>query len=966
MDQLTIVGIGASAGGLQAFEEFFSALPVECGLAFVLVAHLAPDHVSLLPELIGKKSPMPVVQATDGVRVAPNHVYVIPPNKEMTIFNGTLQLLELSKPRGSNLPIDIFLRSLAQDQATRAIGIILSGTGTDGTLGIRAIKGEAGMVMAQDPESAKYDGMPKSAIASGLVDFVLSPGQMPEQLLNYVRHQHGKIGKTLLAGEQNIENELGKVFSLLRTATHHDFSVYKRNTIHRRIERRMHVQQIDHLADYVRYLQSSERETGILFKELLIGVTSFFRDPEAFELLKSTYLRELLKELPDDSEVIRAWVAGCSTGEEAYSVAMIIAECMAELGRHLPVQIFGTDLDEEAIKVARTGLYPEAIAADISPQRLHKFFTKINNQYRINKNIREMVVFAPQNITRDPPFTKLDLLCCRNLLIYFTPELQKKLLPIFHYSLKENGLLFLGPSETIGPATDLFARLDNKWKIFRRLETVRAGHTVLALPTSRPALVATPPSKAPPISPPFHDANTLKMVKAILAQSDVPACVVIDDASDITYIHGQTGRFLEPAEGEASINLLAMARPGLKTGLLSAIRKTATNRRDSQVKGLQVRNNGGYLTVNLMVKPLPDFKTGQPGMMLVFFEEDPAAKNKDSTKPSRAALRKKSDEVKDLEEELQFTRENLQTSIEALQTSNEELKSSNEELQSTNEELQSTNEELETSREELQSLNEESITVNTELQNRIDELVTANDDIKNLLESTEVATIFLDIRCNIKRFTAKATTIFPLTAADIGRPVNHFTSTLKDVDLQQSAAKVLADLDKQVVEVAATDGKIYRMVLRPYRTSNNMIDGIVVTLEDITEWRQLLDQAQRLAAIVKDSNDAITLQDTQGNIIAWNGGAEKLYGYAEAEALGMNIKELAPRERREEVKALRDNLKGDGANSFVTERLCKNGEVVKVWLTVTRLPDEKGRTAFIATTERDLRKLNPETLRKLR
>ncbi len=965
MAQVQVVGIGASAGGLEALEVFFSAAPADSGMAFVVVTHLDPDHTSLLPELIGRKTVMPVQQVEDGIKVAANQVFVIPPNKEMALLNGHLQLLDMTRPRGVNLPIDTFLRSLAQDQSHRAIGVILSGTGTDGSLGIRAIKGEAGMIMVQDLDSAKYDGMPRSAIATGLVDYVLPPAQMPSQLLNYVQHQDRTRRTESLVGEEDLQKCLQKIFVLLRARMGHDFSQYKQNTICRRIERRMHVHQIDKIGDYVRYLGDSQSEVATLFKELLIGVTSFFRDPEAFEHLRKSYLPDLLKDKPEDYQV-RIWVPGCSTGEEAYTVAMVLTECMAEMGRHFPVQIFGTDLDEDAINTARTGLYPTAIAADVSPKMLNRYFTREDDHYQIRKNIRDMVIFAQQNLTKDPPFTKLDLLCCRNLLIYFVPELQKKLLPIFHYSLKEDGLLFLGSSETIGSATDLFDRLDKKWKIFQRLPLNRSAQAIPEFPSARPP-GASPDKKSPEPHKPPNGINTPKLLKAIIAQSDMPPCVVINDADEILYIHGRTGRFLEPAEGEISFNLLEMARPGLKAPLTNALQQMAAgSRQEKQIKGLQLNNNGAQVDFNLIVKPLPDLQLGQRGMRMIIFEEVYPATTPKSGKPRQPARQKKSDELRKLEDELQYTRDSLQTTIEEMETANEELKSTNEELQSTNEELQSTNEEMETSKEELQSLNEESTTVNSELQGRIDELVEANDDIKNLLDATEIATIFLDIDLNIRRFTSKVTELFPLAATDIGRPIQHFSSNLKDVDLLHYTEKVLKDLEKQAVEVRDNRGTIYRMIVRPYRTVNNVIAGVVITFEDITELQQLAERSKRLVAIVKDANDGITLLDCQGNILAWNRGAEKMYGYSETEALNMNIRDLVPPENQVEIKTLLAlSQEKDNRGSFVTKRLAKDGNVVRVWLSVTRLSDDHNRPAFIATTERDLSQIDKDALLQL-
>ncbi len=883
--QFSIVGIGASAGGLEAFESFFKAMPDKSGLAFVLVAHLAPSHVSILPELIQKTTEMEVSQVVDNTRVQANHVYIIPPNKTMAIFHGTLQLLDLPTPRGPNLPIDIFFRSLAQDIGHKAIGIILSGTGTDGTLGIRAIKGEAGMVMSQSLNSAKYDGMPASAIGTGLVDYVLPPEKMPEQLLRYIHHQDRRVENFISNDDQHYQSALQKIFILLRVATDHDFSLYKKNTINRRIERRMHIHQIDQIDDYVRYLQESDREVDILFKELLIGVTSFFRDAEAFELLKGKYIPDLLEDKPDGYE-LRIWVPGCSSGEEAYSVAIIVQECIEPLKRHFDVQIFGTDLDEDAIDAARTGLYPKAISADISEERLSKFFSKEGDHYQIRKNIREMVVFAPQNIIKDPPFTKLDMLSCRNLLIYFRPELQRRLLPMFHYSLKEDGILFLGSSETIGQSTDLFSLLDKKWKIFKRHPSKKATLPMLDFQDlDQPADI--PDKKMLETLKPNREIDIKRLLKVILAQSDIPACVIIDDHANIVYIHGQTGRFLELAQGEMSINILEMARLGLRVALTNAIRKMASDRREVIMNGLQIKEKGTQVNLNLIVRPLPDLKTGHRGMMMVIFDEIPAAAETGAD-TAKQVRKKKGAEVKRLEDELQHTRENLQTTIEELETSNEELKSTNEELQSTNEELQSTNEELETSKEELQSLNEESVTVNAELQCRIDELIAANDDIKNLLDATDIATVFLDIHLKIRRFTPRVTDMFHLTHSDIGRPIEHFATTLTDLKVKDYALKVLEDLAQREVEVVDSRGRVYCMRARPYRTLDNVIDGVVITFSDITEHkiltRKAVESEEKWRGVVENAPLGIFFE-SEGQFIYINPYGLDLFGAVSSELI---------------------------------------------------------------------------------
>ncbi|MEJ2690293.1 MAG: chemotaxis protein CheB, partial [Deltaproteobacteria bacterium] len=812
-----IVGIGASAGGLEAFEAFFTAMPADAGLAFILVPHLDPTHSSIMPELIQKRTRMRVLQIKDGVRVEANTVYVVTPNQDLSILNGTLQLMKPQLPRGANLPIDRFFRTLARDQGPNAVAIILSGTGSDGTLGVKAIKGEAGMVMVQDEASAKYDGMPRSAIATGLADYVLPPVEMPGQLIKYLRHAVHNTAATLLADAGSMPDALQKICIILRTRTGHDFSLYKKNTILRRIERRMHVHQIDTVKDYVIYLGKSEVESDILFKELLIGVTSFFRDTEAFEALREKILPELLRDKPD-GYTLRVWVAGCSSGEEAYSVAILLQEIMEEQGRRLNVQIFGTDIDENAVNAARSGIFPASIAGDVSEARLKRWFSKDDNQYRVNKSIRETLVFAVQSVIKDPPFTKLDLLCCRNLLIYLGPELQKRLIPIFHYSLNPDGILFLGSSEAIGQGYDLFTPLDKKWKIYRRKIGSAAGRPPLLELPATPTIKGRTRQELPEPIRKAEELSAFQLVETILQQIDAPPCVIIDEASDIIYLHGRTGRYLEPASGKISVNILEMARPGLRTDLTAAIRSVATNNMEVVRKGVSVEHNGGHITIDLTVKPVIEHSALRGLMMVIFKEIASAAKETSAMKQTRG--RTKNADFETLEQELRHTRENLQTTIEELETSNEELKSTNEELQSTNEELQSTNEELETSKEELQSLNEEASTVNAELQSRIDELSKTNDDMKNLLDSTQIATIFLDLDLCVRRFTPKAVEIIPLSGIDAGRPIKHFATSLIDTDLAEYAHNVLEDLGMREKEVRSKDGAYYRMRVRPYRTTN--------------------------------------------------------------------------------------------------------------------------------------------------
>ena len=888
-----IVGVGASAGGLEAFEAFFKDMPATSGMAFVLVSHLDPTHVSILPELLQKHTAMPVRQIGDGARVEPDTVYVLPPNKTLSILNGVLQLMDLHQPRGVNLPIDAFFRSLAQDQGSNAIGVILSGTGSDGTLGLKAIKGEAGMVMVQDEDSAKYSGMPHSAVATGLADYVLPPNKMPAQLIKYTKHATHRTAPQVTSLEGTASNALSKIFVVLRARTGHDFSLYKKNTICRRIERRMHVHQIDDLSDYVRYVQESEREVDVLFKELLIGVTSFFRDPEAFDALRDKVLPNLLAERPENY-TLRAWVPGCSSGEEAYSIAIVLQECMGPLQRHFNVQVFGTDIDKDAVNAARTGLYPASISADVSAERLQRHFVKEDDgQYRIKKHIREMLVFAPQNVIKDPPFTKLDLLCCRNLLIYLGPELQQRLLPMFHYSLKPEGILFLGSSETIGPAIDLFSLIDRKWKICRRKGSAVAGPLVVDFPGR--SVQDDAHTRIPETVRRAEELSAVQLVKTILQQTDAPPCVIIDDACNVIYIHGRTGRYLEPAMGRISVNILEMARPGLKAELAAAVRRVARHKQEVTVKSLRLEYNGGHLVVDLIVKPILE-QSAMQGLMMVMFVET-AGRQKpepDASKPKPPATKGKCKNV--LELELQTTKENLQTTIEELETSNEELKSTNEELQSTNEELQSTNEELETSKEELQSLNEEAATVNAELQNRIDGSSKANNDMKNLLDSTKIAILFVDMDLCIRRFTPQITEIMPLTGTDCGRPIKHFASQLFDVDLSRCAERVLRDLGIHEQEVKTKQDRCFTMRIRPYRTTDNVIDGVVITFDDVTAIKKVqheLHAAKAVAeGVVASVRQPLLVLDSSLRVVSANDSFCRTFQVSASETIGRLLYEL--------------------------------------------------------------------------
>jgi two-component system CheB/CheR fusion protein len=823
-----IVGIGASAGGLEAFEQFFSKLPPDSGMAFVLIPHLDPSHASMMTELLRRVAAIQVTEAEDGVKVEPNHVYVIPPNKEMSIFRGILQLEAPKKVHGLRMPIDFFFRSLAEDQGEMAICIILSGTGSDGTLGLRAIHGAGGMVMVQDPSSAKYAGMPASAVNTGLSDYLLPPERMPSQLINYVKKSIRKEAKPPVP--ENIESSLRKILALVRSQTGHDFSLYKKTTLNRRVEKRMNLQNIEDIQTYHRYLHEHPQEIQLLFKDLVIGVTNFFRDPEAFDTLKRKIIPKYLEKKPEGYP-LRVWIPGCGTGEEAFSVGIVITECMEEMKRDFKVQIFGTDIDEEAISQARSGFYPSNIAADVSPDRLRRCFVKENNGYRVKKGIREMVVFALQDVVKDPPFTKLDLLSCRNLLIYLETELQNRLLPLFHYSLKPEGILFLGTSETIGKFVDLFDLLDKRWKFFQSKKVV---------PTLQEDLWSTLPWTH--TYPPKGEMEELKKPKQIdiatiaqgtLLETFAPPSVIVNEKGDILYIHGQTGKYLEPAPGHATLNILNMAREGIQYELRSGIHQALTKSKERRYPGLKVKINSKYQPVNMTIKPLT--KAGEmQGLVMVSFEEVVQKKPKIEQKGKKPAPARNK-QIHELEQELAYTRESHQAAMEELQASNKELKSTNEELQSTNEEFQSTNEELETSREELQSVNEELVTLNSELQSKIDQLTLAENDMKVLLDSTNIGIIFLDNNLYIKRFTAEANKIFNLIPIDIGRPLLDIRSNFEYEDMVGDAQKVLETLRSVEKEIQSSDGKRYLMRIMPYRTAENVIDGVVLTFTDTTQ-----------------------------------------------------------------------------------------------------------------------------------
>ncbi len=837
-----ILGIGASAGGLAPLEEFLARIPPHSHMAYVVVQHLDPTHKALLPELLQRVTPMPVREVTQGLPIEPDCVYVIPPNTELSVVDGLLSLAKPIEPRGMRLPINVLFSSLASAQGEQAIGVVLSGMGSDGTLGLQAIKAVGGLTAVQQPDTAQFDAMPKSAIDANCVDIIGPPGDLPTRIqacLSQAPDLGAPCEHSVKSGLES--TPLQRIIRLLQGRTHHDFSLYKPSTLHRRMERRMAIHEIDTLARYADFLQHNTQEIDLLFKEVLIGVTSFFRDGPVWQHLEDITLPELLTQQNRDPH-LRAWVVGCSTGEEAYSLAMICTEALDKLPRthDFTLQIFATDLSPDAIATARRGHYPADISNSVSSERLARFFTAQGNGYRINRDIRDLVLFAQQDVVLDPPFTRLNLISCRNLLIYFDQALQRKVMPLFHYSLRPGGILLLGSSETVGRYTQLFTPLQSKLRLYRRQDNTQSGDTRLTVKSFPPLSWI---AKELPVSTnnSSHQPNDNLQAAAdqVLLQVYAPAAVVVSDEGDVVYISGRTGKYLEPAAGKANWNFHAMVREGLRVPVASALRQAANQSAPLHLQGLQVQLPGGATqSVDITVQALRQ-PTALRGMKMIVFRDitpthvSPGDKNKSKTATQHAYAT-----------ELQQYQDEIHTLREENRASREELQSANEELQSTNEELQSTNEELTTSKEEMQSMNEELQTINAEMQTKLDDLALAQSDMNNLLNSIEIAILFLDQNLNLRRYTDRASKIISIREGDIGRPLSDLTTTLQYPELHDDAMTTLSTLAFSEKEIPATDGRWFTVRIMPYRRLDNVIDGVVITLVDITATKEL-EQALR-------------------------------------------------------------------------------------------------------------------------
>ncbi|MFC0513492.1 CheR family methyltransferase [Mucilaginibacter angelicae] len=889
-----VIAIGGSAGSFSAYEKFFAHMPANSGVAIVIIMHLDPLHKSQLSEVMQRYTAIPVIEATDGMLVAPDHIYIIPSNKDMGIHNGKLLLLAASKPEGIRQPIDYFFQSLANDQWNRSVAVVLSGMGADGETGIRMIKENLGMTIAQDPDTADYDSMPLAAIGTNLVDYVLAPEEMPLRIIEYLNHPviAEEADDSLKMSLKN-NNAIQKILMLLRSHTGNDFALYKKSTITRRIERRIAYYQFTDYAQYAGYLKDNPEEIDSLFNELLIGVTKFFRDAGAFESLK-LLLKELIRQKKDDDPV-RVWVAGCSTGEEAYSVAMLLMECIDTLKRKIisKIQIYATDLDPAALEHARAGVYHENIVAEVSPERLKKFFTREEDRFRVKKELRDIIVFAQQNLIKDPPFIKLDLLCCRNMLIYFTPELQKRIIPLFYYALNPNGIMFMGPAETIGGFTDMFRSLDPKWKIFNRQEgNIMLGNMIdFPFHTTKQYLHTL---KSNDVSIPKQKRSFTDIFNKILIDKFLPPSVLVNEKGDILYNNGNTGKYLELPRGETvANNILKLAREELKYALSSSLHQALNSDDTLTLDDITLKEGKDLRLVSIRVTSVREQEA--PSLVLFVFEDHGLIKT-DKKPDLQSSLTNRNSVTEALKKELVYTKQQLTTTVEQMEGSMEKLRLSNEELQSTNEELQSTNEESLTTKEEMQSLNEELMTVNSQYQLKAEELTRLNNDMKNLLDATEVCTLFLDNDLNILRYTPQVRHLFNLIASDVGRPINHVVSNFEQPINENDIREVIDKLTIKVTDLRTKDNEWYRVRIMPYRTLDNYISGAVLTLTQITDFKQMQSKLEVLkdyaASILNELPDAVIQMDKDFHISGANILALKLFNIAQHDLQGQSAVEF--------------------------------------------------------------------------
>lgn len=945
------VGIGASAGGLEAIQSFFKQVQPETGLAYIVVQHLSPDYKSLMVELLAKVTDLPVQRAEDGMKVEANQIYLIPPKKNLKIFHGTLILTDQERlTQTINLPIDIFLTSLADDAGAKSVAVILSGAGSDGTRGCRAIKEVGGMVMVQNEESAKFDAMPHSVISSSLPDFILPPEEMPRQLMAFINHPY-----TARESSQPtiLENKTGitRIFSMLRERSKIDFTFYKPSTIVRRIERRMMVKQIEKLEDYVEYLEKFPREQNILYRELLIGVTNFFRDPKVYELLENEWLTNTLTDHIGDD--FRIWVAGCSTGEEAYSYAILCREILNKKGIVKNVKIFATDVDQDAISNASTGVYPESITADIPPELLSKYFIRQGDHYRIIRQIREMVVFARHNLIKDPPFTNIELVSCRNLLIYLQPVLQLRVLESLNFSLHVNGLLVLGTSESLGDAESLFETLESRWKIFRAL-----GHRK---PLAHPdrfnsqglyrGRETTSYHESVAAQAAYEEERVLGRFVQALGGEFIPFAMIINDESNLVYVVGDGQKYLYPPSGKVDNDIGSVVNKDLVIPLSTGLAKVFKS--NTEVSFTNVRLSSEQISVDIHIKPLRD-QRGKGRLAAAFISDSGRTLTVDTPEAEEQVTnydlsREAEQRIKDLEQELQFTRENLQASIEELETSNEELQATNEELLASNEELQSTNEEL-------QSVNEELFTVNAEHQNKITELMEANNDLDNYVSSTDVVSVFLDENLDIRRFTSNAKQVFNILDLDIGRPFEHISHRMNDVDIHALINEVVGQGGVQKRQVFVPDQGWFLLRVRPYMVSEQTQSGVVLVLNNIDEIKELQsslsDTREHFEDVLNTAGIGIWEWNLEDNSIQCSSIVESMFGLEEGDCDGsfsQYLQQVHPDDQQEVKRSYDEAISSLSSFSIRHRIIRKAGNQEPAWISQTGLveDDESGKASKV-------------------
>jgi two-component system CheB/CheR fusion protein len=948
-----IIGIGASAGGLEAFVIFFKACPVDTGMAFVLVSHLSPNHHSLLSEILQRSTSMPVTQVVDKDTVAPNHVYIIPPAHNMVLVNNTLQLSKIDIGQALNFPINVFFHSLAKERSNRAIAIILSGTASDGTLGFSDIIDKGGVCMVQTPSTAKYDSMPQSAINAGCVTHILNVEEMPLVVKELSRQSDYRMKVPPLVTPESV-GSLNQILLQIRNIMGHDFSLYKQSTVGRRIDYRMALNNITDIALYARFIKEDANEVSALFSDMLINVTSFFRDPDAFVMLKQQILPTLLADKPDDY-VFRIWVAACSSGEEAYSIAIVLRELMDEMHHNFKIQIYATDLDDKVINHARRGCYPVSIAQNVEPERLLRFFSLEENGYKIKKDIRQMVVFAVQSVIKDPPFTKLDFLSCRNLMIYLKQEQQDRLIPLFHFALNPGGVLFLSNSESIIKQRYLFKPLNNKLRFYQAQKNdfkpglTQFDGTIMNLP---PAPNNHSISKVPV-------ANLAALTNRILLQTYAPASVTTDAKGNILYVHGDTSQFMSTPSGPVTTNVIDMLHLGLQVEIRKAL-QAATIGESTANREMTINTKEGEVRLNFSVRrvtlPISQTNDDEPFLLLSFQEVvAPSIDKRKRSKSVKASLEHGQNQL--LESDLIYAHENQIAAIEEMQATNEELKSANEELQSTNEELQSTNEELETSKEELQSLNEETTTVNSELSTKIEQLRVSQNDLRNLMDNVNTGIVFMDYELNIRSYTREAVKVYRLIATDIGRPLSDITSNLEGGNLVSEMHTVLETLTPKEIEVQTIDGIYYLARIQAYRTIDNVIEGVVLSFTDTDSLRRTtiklaeLELVQQLTeGIVNTVVEPLVVLNSELQVIKASNAFLHYFMVTTKQTIGYKIYELgngqwnipALRELLEDILPQRQTIEG-----FVVEHKFPELGKRRMVLNARRIKSSLGDTELI-------------------